>query len=108
MTINLDTFELTKLLTEASRQGAKQVLAETGLLKDDISQRRAWTIYGRGIIENLKNRGLIHRNGGLGGNSKCTYSRSEIDAALQSEVLCRGYGRRGIKKAIEGTGVPSK
>ncbi|MCL2412857.1 MAG: hypothetical protein FWC98_01820, partial [Bacteroidales bacterium] len=48
----------------------------------------------------LVRNGTIKRKGGQGGNSKCTYKRSEIDVALTAETLCKGWGGRGVKDAI--------
>ena len=90
--ITLDAYQLKALLMETARVAAKEVLSENGLLKDEISQRRAWEIYGRGNIESLRNRGLITRTGGLGRNSKCTYKRSEIDAV----IMTQRHFKRGV------------
>jgi len=87
MRITLTTENLSKLLIEASRMGAKEVLIEAGRYNDEISQRRAWSIYGRGIIESMRLRGLISRNQGDGRNAKIMYKRSEIDAVIQAEKL---------------------
>ena len=107
MNINISIADYKELLFEASRQGAKMALSESGLYRDEISQRKAWHIYGRGYIENLLNLKLIKRNSGLGGNSKCTFSRLEIESALQAQKTIQGYGVRGIKKALEGTRIPN-
>ncbi len=113
-TINIDTFDLKNLLEAANRHGAKQVLIEQGLLRDSISQRKAWELYGRAIIESLRNRGLITRTVGVGSNradgkdnSKSTYSRAEIDAAVLSLAICKGRSHKGINKAIEGIRKPA-
>jgi len=52
------------------------------------------------LITRLVESGAIKRTSGRGGNSKCTYKRSEIDMALTAKKLCKGWGERGIKKAI--------
>jgi hypothetical protein len=103
MIINTDTFEFKQLLTDVAQLGGQQALIGAGLYKDTISQNKAWDIYGRGIIENLRERGLIHRTGGLNGkNSKCTYSRTEIHVALLSLQHNQGYGVKWLKEALEG------
>lgn len=98
--INLEPYELQMLLQEATKLGALAVMEKHGLIKDEISQSEAFRIYGRYVITRLVESGAIKRTGGRGGNSKCTYKRSEIDMALTAKKLCKGWGERGIKKAI--------
>jgi hypothetical protein len=105
--VSMEEHELQNLLIGAVRLGSRQVLVEYGLLKDEISQNRAFEIYGRGKIESLLDKGRIHRIGGKGGTSKHKYSRMEIDTALIAEVSCRGYGGKGTVKALEGLNKPS-
>lgn len=103
MIINTDTFEFKQLLTDVARLGGQQALIGAGLYKDTISQNKAYELYGRGIITNLLERGLIHRTGGFGGkNSKSTLSRLEIDSALLSLQYNQGYGVKGLTEALEG------
>jgi len=98
--INLEPYELQILLQEATKQGAIATLSELGLIKDEISQSEAFRIYGRYVIERLVESGSVKRKGGKGGNSKCTYKRSEIEMALTAKRFCNGWGERGVKDAI--------
>jgi hypothetical protein len=86
-----------------ARLAAQQVLTEKGERKDLISQNDAWKFYGRNTVTDLLKHGSIKRTSGKGGNSKCTYSRMEIDAALYSlEASKQGYKIKGFNKALEG------
>lgn len=98
--INLQPHELQAMFQEATKLGAVATLSELGLIKDEISQSEAFRIYGRYVIERLVESGAIKRKGGKGGNSKCTYKRSEIDMALHAKRFCNGWGERGLKQAI--------
>lgn len=79
--------DLKELLHQTALQAAQQVLAENGVLKDEISQRRAFQLFGRSNIESMRATGVIKRIGGLGGNSKCLYSRSEIESAIKTKHI---------------------
>lgn len=65
MVINLELFDLGKMLGDAAKLGAKQALIEAGLSKPFLSATKAHSIYGRKTIERWVREGLIipHKDG---------------------------------------------
>ena len=61
---------------ESAALGASIALNRLGLIKDEISQREAYRIYGESCVRTC---GWVHRVKPGTGNSKVTYSRIELD-----------------------------
>ena len=56
-----DLFEFKNIVMDSANLGASIALSRLGLIKDEISQREAYRIYGESTIRTWLNRGLIHR-----------------------------------------------
>lgn len=67
---------------ESAKLGAEIALSRLGLIKDGISQREAYRLAGESQIRSWINEGLLIRIPGKGRNSKCSYSRIEIETLL--------------------------
>ena len=74
-----DLHEQKTLIMESAALGASIALNRLGLIKDEISQREAYRIYGESCVRTWLNRGWVHRVKPGTGNSKVTYSRIELD-----------------------------
>ena len=74
-----DLHEQKTLIMESAALGASIALNRLGLIKDEISQREAYRIYGERCVRTWLNRGWVHRVKPGTGNSKVTYSRIELD-----------------------------
>ena len=68
-----DLFEFKNIVMDSANLGASIALSRLGLIKDEISQREAYRIYGESTIRTWLNRGLIHRVKIGEKNSKVTY-----------------------------------
>jgi hypothetical protein len=51
--MEIELFELRRLLTDAVELGAKKALQEAGILKPYLKKSEAYRLYGRGIVEGL-------------------------------------------------------
>ena len=71
-----DLFEQKNLIMESA-------LNRLGLIKDEISQREAFRVYGESLVRTWLNRGWITRIKPGAGNTKVTYSRIELDTVKQ-------------------------
>ena len=69
-----DLFEQKNLIMESAALGASIALNRLGLIKDEISQREAFRVYGESLVRTWLNRGWI---------TKVTYSRIELDTVKQ-------------------------
>lgn len=72
---------------ESAALGASIALNRLGLIKDEISQREAYRIYGESCVRTWLNRGLIHRVKIGEKNSKVTYSRIELETVKRLAAL---------------------
>lgn len=83
-----EVLNVRRMVEEAALLGAIAADAIHGTLSDEVSEHKAWKIYGRAWMVDRTNRGLIHytRNGA---NEKSTkiYSRFEIEAQKRSEKM---------------------
>lgn len=57
--MDLEPYQIAKMIFDAKRQGAKELLMELGLLKPMISRAEANRIYGKTIIDRWVKEGLI-------------------------------------------------
>ena len=78
-----DLFEQKNLIMESAALGASIALNRLGLIKDEISQREAFRVYGESLVRTWLNRGWITRIKPGAGNTKVTYSRNELDTVKQ-------------------------
>lgn len=78
-----ELFEKKTLIMESAALGASIALNRLGLIKDEISQREAFRIYGESNVRTWLNRGWISRVKPGAGNTKATYSRIELDTVKQ-------------------------
>lgn len=77
--MELSLFEEKNLRIEMAELGAANILKRFGIIKDDISQRQAYALFGEARIKSWKNRGVISRIKCGERNSKVTYSRIELE-----------------------------
>ena len=56
-----DLFEQKNLIMESAALGASIALNRLGLIKDEISQREAFRVYGESLVRTWLNRGWITR-----------------------------------------------
>lgn len=82
-----DLFEFKNIVMDSANLGASIALSRLGLIKDEISQREAYRIYGESTIRTWLNRGLIHRVKIGEKNSKVTYSRIELETVKRLAAL---------------------
>ena len=78
-----DLFEQKNLIMESAALGASIALNRLGLIKDEISQREAFRVYGESLVRTWLNRGWITRIKPGAGNTKVTYSLIELDTVKQ-------------------------
>jgi len=57
--IEIELFELRRLLTDAVELGAKKALQEAGILKPYLKKSEAYRLYGRGVVDRWIEEGLI-------------------------------------------------
>ncbi|WP_418970384.1 hypothetical protein [Alistipes putredinis] len=98
-----DLHEQKTLIMESAALGASIALNRLGLIKDEISQREAYRIYGESCVRTWLNRGWVHRVKPGTGNSKVTYSRIELDTVKRLVELgklreLKSDGRAKCKK----------
>ena len=67
------------LRIESASMGAEIVLKKLGIIRDEISQREAYRIFGEATVKSWLNAGLITRVKGDTANSKVTYSLIELE-----------------------------
>jgi len=77
--------EFKKTLEAVAEVSSMNTLVKTGIYNDNITQRRAFALYGEGKIKKLYNENKIHRKPTGEGNYKVMYSRIEIETALITE-----------------------
>jgi hypothetical protein len=87
MTITLDLFQLKVILREAAQLGAKEALAQAGLVSRYLTKSTAYQHYGRGIVDNWIKEGRIvaHKSGD--NNSKVQLDRLELEALVKADEL---------------------
>lgn len=83
--MNLTFHEEYQLRADAAEQGAMRALTRLGLIKDEISQREAYRLFGEAKVRSWKNLGLIKRVKVGERNAKVTYSRIELETILGLE-----------------------
>lgn len=71
---------------ECGKLAVDIAFARLGLVKDEISQREASRLYGRGKVKSWVNAGYIQRVKLGAGNSKATYSRIELETLKNLEA----------------------
>lgn len=67
------------LRIESATLGAEIVLRKLGIVRDEISQREAYRIFGEANVKSWLNSHLITRVKESSGNSKVTYSLIELE-----------------------------
>lgn len=75
----MELFEEKTMRMEMAELGAANILKRFGIIKDDISQREAYRLFGEARIRSWRNRGLIDRVKCGERNSKVTYSLIELE-----------------------------
>lgn len=77
--MELSLHEEKQLRIESANMGAEIALKRLGLIKDEISQREAYRMFGEAQVRSWVNQGLVSRIKSGERNSKATYSRIELD-----------------------------
>ena len=77
--MEMTLFEEKQLRIESAKMGAQIALSKLGLIKDEISQREAYRIFGESNVKSWKNEGLINRVKIGENTSKSTYSLIELE-----------------------------
>ena len=82
--MELTLFEEKQIRIESSRIAVEMTLAKFGIIKDEMSEREACRMPGVtiGVLKSLVNEGLLNRVKVGDRNSKCTYSRIELETVL--------------------------
>ncbi|MBQ7689810.1 MAG: hypothetical protein IJT30_01260 [Muribaculaceae bacterium] len=94
-TITINHNDLQALLTAAAEAGAARIAAMLSPEADLISQRKAYQLFGRGVVEAWIERGLIRpKRVGEAANSKRLYSRSEMHALATADDTASAIVRR--------------
>jgi hypothetical protein len=83
--MELSLFEEKQMRMEAGELGASIALKKLGLIKDEISEREAFRIYGPAKVRSWNNEKLIRAIKIGSGNSKKTYSKIELDTVKRLE-----------------------
>lgn len=73
------------LIINYAKLGSDLSLAKLGLIRDEISEREAFRMYGAGKVTTWKNVGYVKRVKTGAGNSKCSYSRIELETIFRLE-----------------------
>lgn len=81
----LSIIEEKKLRIESAAMGAEIALHKLGLIKDEISQREAYRVFGEAKVRSWVNQGLVSRVKTGSRNSKTTYSRIELETIKSLE-----------------------
>jgi len=87
MIIEIDSFELRRLLTDAVELGAKKALQEAGLLKPYLKKSEAYRLYGRGIVDRWIEEGLIKIR--KDGDQSATWRLDRIELEIVAKSLNR-------------------
>ena len=80
--MEMTLFEEKQMRIEAGELAVTLAFKRLGLIKDDISQREAFRLFGEAVIRSLVNEGLLTRVKIGSRNSKATYSKIEIETIL--------------------------
>jgi len=82
--MEIELYQLRQMLKDAVEHGIKACLIETGQDKPFISQRRAWKIYGKSLVELWRANQIITPEQHGGGNNMIRYSKLELDRAYKT------------------------
>lgn len=81
----MNIIEEKHLRIESATLGAEIALARLGLIRDEISQREAFRLFGEGKVRSWINAGYTKGIKGEGLNSKKTFSRVELQTIANLE-----------------------
>lgn len=89
--ISISSVELVRILDADRTRSLCEFCKLVGIkIKDEISQRQAFKLFGEGNIHRWENRGSIaSRRTGTGRNSKIIYSKSQIEYMKKIESIIR-------------------
>ncbi len=93
--MNIELYELKNLCQQMAELGAANCLKQIEPMKDSLSQREAYRMFGEARIKNWVKMGLLtsHARCGTAKRSKIIYSRAEVMAVMQSEKLIKIINR---------------
>lgn len=83
--MSLTLLEEKQLRIEAGEIAVNKALAKLGLIKDEISQREAYRLFGEAKVRSWLNKGWVKRVKTGAGNSKSTYSKIELETIQNLE-----------------------
>jgi hypothetical protein len=81
----MSLFDEKQMRIECATIGAEIALKRLGLIKDEISQREAYRVFGQGKVRTWVNLGLVKKIKTGERNSKTTYSRIELETIKRLE-----------------------
>lgn len=81
----MELYEIKTLMMSMAELGTSNTLKKIGITKDEISQRRAYELFGEAKVKTWINRGLISRVKCGERNSKVTYSLIELELVEKLE-----------------------
>ena len=82
--IQIETYELRSLLSDAVELGYKKALQETGQIKPFLSQREAYRLYGEVTIKRWVSEHLIFPDKDGNNTSKVRYDRMKLEILAKS------------------------
>lgn len=85
--MEIELFELRRLLTDAVELGAKKALQEAGILKPYLKKSEAYRLYGRGIVDRWIEEGLIKIR--KDGNQSAAWRLDRIELEIVAKSLNR-------------------
>lgn len=83
--MEMNLFEEKTLRIESAKMGAEIALSKLGLIKDDISQREAFRLFGEGNVRSWVNQSFVKRVKLGEFNSKASFSRIELETIKSLE-----------------------
>lgn len=81
----MNILEEKNIRIESASLGAEIVLRKLGIVRDEISQREAYRLFGEAKVRSWMNQGLISRVKSGAVNSKTTYSLIELEVIQRLE-----------------------
>lgn len=82
----LTLIEEKELRIDSARLGAEMVLRKLGIVRDEISQREAYLLFGEAKVRSWVNQSLVQRIKTGASTSNVTYSLIELETIQQLEA----------------------
>lgn len=93
--MNLSDEQIFEMMQQTAKAAAAAVAARLGAACDEISQREAYRNFGEAKVKQWMRMELIHPIKLKNGNSKVTYSRTELEIAATTErIACDEFNNK--------------